>query len=112
MIDTILTVLSSCLSWGGLTLVSNLAFTVVGFSDQARVLHTTKNSHSISLRMYVLLVLTLLVTLAHFAFEQFDPFVAIPATVQLGFALLVTGQILYYRRYPGGRRSCASSSIA
>lgn len=99
--------LSACLSWGAAMLVSNLAMTVFGFGDQIKILRETKDSAGVSLRKYVLLVLTLLVCMAHLAFEQFDVFVAVPAAVQLVYATIITAQIVYYRRYPGGRQPAA-----
>lgn len=104
---SISTLLDSCLTWGALTLVVNLTFTMVGFTDQIKILHKLKDSAAVSLRKYLLLNVAIVVGLAHFAFERFDVYIAIPAAVQLGFALTVTGQIVYYRRYPGGYRAAA-----
>lgn len=96
--------LSDCFSWGGAMLASNLAMTVFGFGDQIKILRKTKDSTSVSLRKYVLLLLSLVVCLAHLAFEKPDVFFVVPATFQLVYATIIAAQIVYYRQYPGGRQ--------
>lgn len=82
---------------------AQLAFNLIGFPMQIWQLNKAKNSSGLSLAKFGFLLYTLVAGFCYVTLVKPDPVFAVNVAVQFVFAVVITAQIVYYRRFPGGR---------
>lgn len=83
---------------------AQLALNLVGFPMQIWQLQTAKNSSGLSLAKFGFLLYTLVAGFCYVTLSKHDAVIATNVAIQFVFASVITAQIVYYRRFPGGRR--------
>ena len=84
---------------------AQLALNAVGFPMQIWQLWKAKNSSGLSLGKFGLLLYALVTGFCYVTLVRPDAVIAANVGIQFVFAMIITVQIVHYRRFPGGRRT-------